>query len=399
MCPALSSTMSDLRSTINVALKQSLGQDPARPLDLEPPEWEALWISARDHCLTPYLHRRWTESGAIHSLPPDIAARFSAGRMENTERNRRILPLLDEISSALKTRGIACLVSKGLPVAQAYYGDLGLRVLYDLDLLIKPDDTTCAFGILRGLGYEPFSSGYAGQPGRPFWRPKEYSWDAERVFDPDRPVLVELHTRPWEPRWHGFSMECNLDLWRGCRDTELAGVPLHVPAEGQLLVHLAVHYACNVLECNARLMHLLDIILLLRHRGYGLHWDEILNTITERRLAPFCFVALDLAARAGDCSLPPKVWKTLKDATPSAIVAWLESRGLDDACSMNLHNRDRSLIYFLHWNMAVTWHERVRVLAHALRTPWLEGSGISRWVSLARRTRQRFQHLARAARI
>jgi hypothetical protein len=391
--------MSDLRSKILSALKQSLRQTPTPPLKLEPTEWEAFWASARDHCLTPYLHSRWTESGAIHSLPPDIAARFSTGRMQNTERNRRILLLLDEINSALKELGVSCLVSKGLPLAQAYYGDLGLRVPYDLDLLIKPEDTACAFGVLRDLGYEPFSSPHAGEPGRPLWRPKEYSWDAERVFDPDRPVLVELHTRPWERRWHGFSMECNLDLWRDCRDTEIAGIPLLVPAEEQLLVHLAVHYACNVLESNARLMHLLDVILLLRRRGSGLHWDQILASVTESRLAPFCFVALDLAARAGDYCLPAKVNETLRDATPSAIVAWLESRGVEDACSMNLHNRDRSLIYFLHWNMAVTWHERVRVLAHALRTPWLEGSGISRWVSLAQRTRQRLRYLARAARI
>jgi hypothetical protein len=318
--------------------------------------------------------------------------------MENTERNRRILLLLDEIGSALRERGIATLVSKGLPLAHDYYGDLGLRVMYDLDLHIKPEDTAGAFDVLRRIGYAPFFPRHGYRPGRPLWRPREYAWDAERVFDPDRPVLVELHTRPWEPRWHGFRMESRLDLWRDLRVAEIAGVLLQVPAEERLLVHLAVHYACNVLECNARLMHLLDIALLLRLRGRDLDWDAILREISESCLAPFCFVALALAESTGGCNLSPRVRSHLRDATPSAVVSWLASRGLQDACSMNLRNRDRSLIYFLHWNMAAKWPEKIRVLFYSLRSPWLEGTGMGRVKSFVRRMGRRLQHLARVSR-
>lgn len=390
--------MRDPRSRVNRILAQSLSPSAPSTLEIEPSEWETLWLSARDHCLVPYLHKRWTETGVMQSLPPDIARRFSAGRMDNTERNRRILLLLDELGSALRERGIATLVSKGLPLAHDYYGDLGLRVMYDLDLHIKPEDTSGAFDVLRRIGYAPFFPRHGYRPGRPLWRPREYAWDAERVFDPDRPVLVELHTRPWEPRWHGFRMESRLDLWRDLRVAEIAGVLLQVPAEERLLVHLAVHYACNVLECNARLMHLLDIALLLRLRGRDLDWDAILREISESCLAPFCFVALALAESTGGCNLSPRVRSHLRDATPSAVVSWLASRGLQDACSMNLRNRDRSLIYFLHWNMAAKWPEKIRVLFYSLRSPWLEGTGMGRVKSFVRRMGRRLQHLARVSR-
>ena len=390
--------MSDLRSRVSLVLAQSLGPGGPPTFDFDPSGWEALWISARDHCLVPYLHQCWLESGDRQALPPAIARRFLAARQDNTERNRRMLLLLEELVSALRERGVATLISKGLPLAQAYYGDLGLRVLYDLDLVIKAEDTEQAFDVLHGLGYEPFFSQPGNKPGRPLWRPREYSWDADRVFDPDRPVMVELHTRPWEPHWHGFRMESRLDLWQGGRVVEVGGVTLRVPAEEQLLVHLAVHYACNVLECSARLMHLLDIVLILRQRGSGLDWKTVVKIITENRLEPFCFVAFDLAARAGGCRIPSSALGALRDATPSRIVNWLELRGVHDVCSMSLRDRDRSLIYFLHWNMAKKWPEKASVLLHSVREPWLENTGLGRLRSLATRMSGRLRHLARAYR-
>jgi hypothetical protein len=193
-------------------------------------------------------------------------------------------------------------------------------------------------------------------------------------------------------------VECNLDLWNGHRVQQVAGIPLRLPREERLLVHLAVHYAFNVLESNARLMHLLDIALLLRLRGTALDWDMILNDINASRAAPFCFLALELASRAGRCDLPGSVRSALRGTTPPGIVGWLDLKGVDDVGSMNLHHRERSLIYFLHWNMAAGWSEKASVLWYSLRTPWLEETGVGRWKSLVRRTGRRLHHLARALR-
>jgi len=390
--------MIDLGSRVRLALAQSLSPAGAPEFNLDSSGWEAFWISARDHCLVPYLHKRWSASGNPEALPPEIAGRFAAGRQDNAERNRRLLILLSELLSALRERGINTLVSKGLPLAQAYYGDPGLRVLYDLDLFVRSEDSGQAIDVLRNIGYQPFLSTRGSESGRPFWRPREYAWDAEGVFDPNRPVMVELHTRPWEPHWHGFRLECTLDPWRGVRVVDVGGVTLQVPGEEQLLVQLAVHYSCNVLECSARLMHLLDIVLLLWQRGSDLDWETVLSFIRQDRLEPFCFLAFDLAARVGGCRIPGEPWKALRDATPPTIVRWSELRGVRDICSMSLHNRERSLIYLLHWNMAEGWTERASVLFDSVRGPWQENAGPGRWKSLAARMSGRLQHLLHALR-
>ncbi|HYK91823.1 MAG TPA: nucleotidyltransferase family protein [Acidobacteriota bacterium] len=385
------------RSKVDQILIESLSSDRPVAAELEQSECALLWASARDHCLVPYLHRRWTSSGFIHSLPPATAQRFSMAREMNSERNGRLLRTLGELCSALGESGIPVLISKGLPVSQAYYGDIGLRVLYDLDLLIGAGDKERAFDVLHSVGYRPFGSNLGRNEEQTLlWRPKHYDWTADGIFDPEQPCFVELHTKPWESGWHGFGLRCNLDLWKDHRILEMGGMSIQVPMEEKLLVHLAVHYACNVLESNARLMHLLDIILLLRSRGNDLDWNLILDEIDRNRATPFCFLALDLARRANGCVLPEKVWSDLRRATPRGIVDWLALRGVDDAASMNLHHRELSLIYSLHWHMAAGCSETASVLLYSLRSPWFEGAGPGRWLSLYRRVAQRLQHLPRA---
>ena len=370
---------------------------PGRPSlpDLNPSEWDVLWRYARTHGLTPYLHQRWQEAGVLTRLPPDVARTYAQARALNEQRNIRILRELEEICGSLQQQGIIPQVLKGLPLGQTYYGDPSLRLLYDVDLLIREPDGPRALRRLRQMGYEPFPalSRARDESLGLLWRPKEYAWDAERVFDPERPLFVELHTRPWQPRWHGFRVECDLDFWDGLHVEKIGGVELTVPSEESHLVQLAVHYAFNALESNARLMHLLDVALLLRRRGAQLDWNRTLRQIEANRAAPFCFLTLELARRICRSEIPDHLRHALRARTPERIVLWLETEGVQAAHTMNLYERDRNRIYFLHWAIASGWSEKLPVLWYSLVSPWHEGSGFGRLISFTRRMAQRTRHL------
>jgi hypothetical protein len=221
------------------------------------------------------------------------------------------------------------------------------------------------------------------------WKPADYTWTAETVFDPGQPTFLDLHTQPWTPRWHGFRLDCKLDLWPGHRWREIEGIAFRVPSDENTLVHLAVHYAFNVVEANARLMHLLDVALLLRERERELDWEEVLRHSVASRVAPFCFLTLDLSRRVCGTNIPEKIWRALRDLTPRQVVTWLGLDGAQAAHTMNLHHRERSLIYFLHWAMAPDWTQKLSVLSYSVQSPWQEG----RWRALAARMRQRVRHL------
>ncbi len=362
-------------------------------------DWETVWIKSRDHGLVPFLNRQWTESGFMSVVPPNIGDRFSDATLGNARRNDQMLSILSELETALQKKHIPMLILKGLPISQTYYGDHRIRVLYDVDLLIKASDKTAALEILQRLGYVPFpemvnESRYQCL----LWKPKSYEWGPQAIFDPVAPYFVEIHTKPWEPHWHGFRMDCSLDSWKGARIQEVAGIQLRAPCEEKLLVHLAVHFACNVLESNARLMHLLDLILLLRSRSAELSWGLIWDEIKSSNVAPFCFLSLELARQAGAIDYPRGFRLKLRNSTPKGIVDWLGNRGIEDIGSINPRECNRPLIYLLHWNMAANWKERMGILLYSLRAPWNAGTGLRRMTSFVARMAARLTHLSRASR-
>jgi hypothetical protein len=385
----------DAGARIGEIIAEALAPGPASPPDLSTAEWESLWERARIHCLTPYLHERWRECGVIERIPPAIAERFAAARAQNTERNEGIALELAEICAALQKSGIRVLVLKGLSISQRYYRDAGLRVLYDLDLMIPEADGAAALRTMLSLGYTAYPTGRRAPRDDLglLWRPRDYDWDAERVFDPQRPIFVELHTRLWEKNWHGFRLPYSIDPWQEHRCQRFAGLEVPAPPEETILVHLAVHYAFNALESNARLMHLLDVALLLRSSAPALNWDAVLRVIYDCHVERFCFLTFYLARKICRTEVPERVWDRLREATPASMIRWLFAEGIEAAHAMNLYKRNRSRIYHLHWAMTRDLREKASVLLYALRTPWEEAEGRSRFMAVARRTAVRLRHL------
>jgi hypothetical protein len=363
---------------------------------LEPTEWEALWVKARTHCLTPYLEERWRRAGILERIPESVAQRFTAARRLNLERNRRLAAHLGEAAATLESAGVPALAVKGLHLAKRCYGDLGLRVLYDLDLVIRPADRVRALQALSGLGYVPFD-GRSDQGADLLWRPREYRWDAEGVFDPERPVLIDLQTRLWPSGWHGFRVGSALDAWADHRWADLGAARLRVPSDEKLMVELTVHYAFNALEAHARLMHLVDVALLVAAAAATLEWERFLAEADRSRVGRFCFLTFELARAVCDCRIPDEIRGRLQRETPRAALRWLERSAAAAPLAMDLYARDRSAIYALHWAMASGWGERTEVLGYSLAEPWREAGRARRYGPFARRMAARLAELARSA--
>ena len=149
------------------------------------------------------------------------------------------------------------LILKGLPLAQAYYGDLGLRVLCDLDLMTKAEDFKPAVEIFGKRGM------FRITPIHSYRTAQRYSGNPPNTPGPPRPCSIptsrafrDLHTQPWRTRWHGFRVDCKLDLWPEHGWQEMGGVLFRVPSEGEDPGTTGgSHYAFNASpESNARLV-------------------------------------------------------------------------------------------------------------------------------------------------
>ena len=117
-------------------------------------DWPKVSALASYHSVQPLLYTRLTElSPGV--VPEHVLAQLAVEFRRNTARNLYLTGELIRILKVFADEGIPVLPFKGPLLAQQAYGNLGLRVFLDLDLLIHPDDAGRVLGLLAVRGYRP----------------------------------------------------------------------------------------------------------------------------------------------------------------------------------------------------------------------------------------------------
>lgn len=88
-----------------------------------------------------------------HGISDPLMTPLSNLYRYNALRNQGFLRDLTKALEFLRAQGIAVMVLKGMALAIGYYGDIGLRPMYDLDLLVKQDDALRAIELLVCHGW------------------------------------------------------------------------------------------------------------------------------------------------------------------------------------------------------------------------------------------------------
>jgi hypothetical protein len=150
-------------------------------------DWDHVLRLARYHYLAPllYYHLRAHVPDAV---PPPIMARLQQHYLANTGRNLVMTAELKRLGEIFQTHDVTALAYKGPALMEEVYGNVILRPLADLDILVHPKDAARARGILTGNGYRPAEE-------IPAWLHDRY-WGArgEQTFlQIDGKVQVDLH--------------------------------------------------------------------------------------------------------------------------------------------------------------------------------------------------------------
>lgn len=260
----------------------------APPPAAEAALWEAAAHLAEQENLAPYLMLRHREA-----LPPAIVARWRPLMHWLTSHNWSLRHDEDRILARLAEAGIPVVPLKGVRLAEALYGTIGARAVYDIDILVPDEKVERAAELLRADGWqiktpEQYSAAHA--------RRLHHHWVFKRDGAHLDDVTLELH-------------------WSLMRSTALGLPPAllwaHVvqPAAGQWrlapevqLVHLALH----LFQHNfAPVSRVLDLAAFLGRFGEALGAAELdaLCQAPSRRaiVALTCLVA---AQSVGE-RLPP----------------------------------------------------------------------------------------------
>jgi hypothetical protein len=181
-------------------------------------------------------------------------------------RNERCLRHVQGLLATLGAAGIDTLVLKGGALALQYYGDLGLRPMGDIDILVPAARARDAIEALERMGWACRHSLTAS-----FLEVKH----AAPFVDADG-CNCDLHWRVFEEY---CPPETDAEFWDAALEFSVAGVPTRVPCPADQLLHVCVHGLkwgeTPGIRWVADAVHVL--------RAGGVDWERFARQAVQRR--------------------------------------------------------------------------------------------------------------------
>jgi len=173
-----------------------------------------------------YLHLK-DEDGI--QIPSWVRERLNDFYYRIVYRNMRIYALLKLILHKFHETGIPVVILKGVALADKVYGNIGLRPMYDIDLLVKKQDLDRVNNIISGLQCSPDLRSEEG---------KSYH---NRYLNQDNTIGIEVH---WDIENTANPFTLNIDeFWERTETEEIQGTQVLVFSPEDLILYLCLHTA------------------------------------------------------------------------------------------------------------------------------------------------------------
>jgi hypothetical protein len=292
-------------------------------------------------------------------IPSFIFKELKKDYFRNATNNTLIFEELGKVLDTFRKSRIQVIVLKGAALAEKIYGNLALRPMTDVDLLVKKEDLFCLDEQMKILGYRPsdisvedidFSSGYLTT--------LDY-----RSLSPNSPSFhVHWHfvnsTIPNESYIKSIKIE---DIWQNAKKTKIADVETMVMAPHHLLIHLSEH-ALRVTHSLSKLSFFCDINETVNFYQERLDWERLIKESLKFNLNRMVYISLYFTAKFLETKIPENVLSKLRP----------ERLSLGEKIFMNsISNNKRfpGLSYLVHLSMNSGFLQKMNFLGRTLFPP------------------------------
>ena len=243
--------------------------------------------------LTGFLYRRMVDLDLDNIARTNLAWSYRRTWHRNQMLLFRARPLLARIGVVT---GRTLVLKGGAMVSSAYYDDLGVRALLDLDVLVQRHSV------------EPLVD----------WA-LEHGWHIVKGFDPQDIYLVhhaidlaygnegavDLH---WALLVQSRNPSREAELLARSRPAQLGDVPIHVlPPTAQLF-----HTASHAKPMGVR--HVVDAVSIISQHGDEIDWTELVDEVIERRSIAYTVRTFDLVEQVRPGLIPAAALQRLSRA-------------------------------------------------------------------------------------
>jgi hypothetical protein len=268
-----------------------------RSLLQKPFKWNYLIDLAKFHKVIPLLFQ--TLNRTCSDLVPKAALQQLQSLVyANTYQNLFLTQELLRILKLFEANGVHAIAFKGPTLAISAYGDLSLRQIGDLDLLLPKDAIKTAQTILIAEGYQLTGN---------------YEWEFHFTRK-DGYVHIDLH-QEIAPRFYNLPFHFE-KLWSRVNPIPIGGVTVHQlhPEDLLLLLSLVWFRDCTYLDSHLSLHLLSDVDAILNYNYTSLDWNWILNRANSQGCERILLLMLTTAHQLFGTILPEVIIERRQDS-------------------------------------------------------------------------------------
>jgi hypothetical protein len=244
--------------------------------------WEEVLASAFWHGIAPLLYNNLKDIQESYLIPREIMDQMRTAYHGNLARNMYLYAELKRILETFCDKGVKVIVLKGAALAKTVYGDIGLRPMGDIDLLVKREDLPHAENIMSGLGYN-----FQGNMS-PDWYRENHQHISYVHSEKNIPVEIHWHiankSHPFRIR--NLGTDIIERWWERAQNIEVSGSKTLMLCPEDLILHLCLHFIKHRFlsqnknfnggfSSRGALIQMCDIFQTLKHYRDAIHWVRL----------------------------------------------------------------------------------------------------------------------------
>jgi hypothetical protein len=267
-----------VRRILLSCLNANAGSGDIKPLS--DADWQELLSMAKRFGVSPLVYR---QARTLPDIPSHVTEQVRRAYIGNALRNTRMYLVLSEILTALNEKGVQTILLKGAHLAEIVYGDIGLRTMSDIDILVPKQQLNLTIQTLFQIGFclnksDPDMRIIADDaPPMHNHYPMLIHRKADIHLDVHCSVIYR--NSPFLPDTDG--------LFERARPAVVNGTDAFVLDPEDLLLHLCIHTAFLNLFSNG-VRALCDVTETVRHYHKDIDWRRLSKRARQWR-AEKCF--------------------------------------------------------------------------------------------------------------
>jgi len=258
-------------------------------------DWDTLISQSMIHGTAGLLLRHLSSLQPEAGVPKDVIGRLSVFYLNITAANLKQMAEFQKAADAFAEAGVELMLLKGAALAESLYGDIGLRPMSDVDVIIGEENWPKVCKVLKDLKYQPVEQDFSPLP------PKLTRYDVQAHVQCVSPVDTCLEFQ-FDLFTMGIGMLDMEGVWERSRQVVISGRAVHVPGREDQLLHLLVH--ANRHGC-ARLKWLVDIAEYVR-QDEVVDWNLLERIARREKVTAVIYMTIRHIERLLDVKLAPE---------------------------------------------------------------------------------------------